>query len=268
MMDGTLPFSLQQAKQWFSSQDDSMKELPQSVYFRSYMLPANNHVARHSHSFAQFHFARKGSMRIDVAGKCWVIPAHYGIWIPHNTEHAVWALDDVYLENLDIDPDFLPESIGECKVVAISDFVREFIHYATTTTPECYDIGAKEGQLVSVLLDVILKLPEVELMLPWPHDAALIKVCRTIQESPSLEHAMEDWAHHLGMSARTFSRHFKKETGMPFSAWKQKMRLLESVVHLKKNKNVTAVALEVGYSSTAAFSYAFRQAFGVPPSSY
>ncbi|MDE5190902.1 hypothetical protein PYX08_07315 [Citrobacter freundii] len=28
------------------------------------------------------------------------------------------------------------------------------------------------------------------------------------------------------------------------------------------------MALDVGYSSTAAFSYAFRQAFGVPPSNY
>jgi hypothetical protein len=63
-------------------------------------------------------------MRIDVAGKCWIIPAHYGIWIPNNTEHAVWALDDVYLENLDIKPGFLEESINECKVVAISDFAR------------------------------------------------------------------------------------------------------------------------------------------------
>lgn len=245
-----------------------MKELPQSVYFRSYVLAADNHVGQHRHAFAQFHFARKGSMRIDVAGKCWVIPAHYGIWIPHNTDHAVWALDDVYLENLDIEPDFLPSPIDECKVVAISDFVREFIHYATTNTAERFDIKGKDGQLVRVLLDVILQLPEVELMLPWPQNAALMKVCRTIQESPGLEHAMEDWANHLGMSARTFSRHFKKETGMPFSAWKQKMRILESVIILKKNKNVTAVALEVGYSSTAAFSYAFRQAFGVPPSNY
>ena len=268
MMDDRPSFTATQAKRWISSPDDSMKELPQSVYFRSYVLAANNHVDQHSHAFAQFHFARKGSMRIDVAGKCWVIPAHYGIWIPHNTRHAVWALDDVYLENLDIEPDFLPASIDECKVVAISDFVREFIHYATTNTPERFDITGKEGKLVSVLLDVILQLPEVELMLPWPQNAALMKVCRTIQESPGQEHAMEDWASHLGMSARTFSRHFKKETGMPFSAWKQKMRILESVMILKKNKNVTAVALEVGYSSTAAFSYAFRQAFGVPPSSY
>ncbi|BBT70942.1 AraC family ligand binding domain-containing protein [Klebsiella sp. WP8-S18-ESBL-06] len=163
-----------------------MKELPQSVYFRSYVLEANNHVANHSHSFAQFHFAHTGSMRIDVAGKCWVIPAHYGIWIPHNTEHAVWALDEVHLESLDIEPAFLPVPIDDCKMVAISDFVREFIHYATTNIPERYDIKGKDGQLVSVLLDVILKLPEVELMLPWPHNAALIEVCRTIQESPAL----------------------------------------------------------------------------------
>ncbi|WP_052282577.1 helix-turn-helix domain-containing protein [Kluyvera genomosp. 1] len=263
-----MDFSPVPAKRWISSPDDSMKALPQPVYFRSYVLAANNHVDRHRHAFAQFHFARQGSMRIDVAGKCWVIPAHYGIWIPHNTDHAVWALDDVHLENIDIEPDFLPSPIDECKVVAISDFVREFIHYATTNTAERFDVKGKEGKLVSVLLDVILQLPEVELMLPWPQNAALMKICRTIQESPGLEHAMEDWASHLGMSARTFSRHFKKETGMPFSAWKQKMRILESVMILKKNKNVTAVALEVGYSSTAAFSYAFRQAFGVPPSSY
>lgn len=94
-------------KQWSSFPDDSMAELPQDVYFRSYVLEANNHVPPHSHAFTQFHFARKGSMRIDVAGKCWIIPAHYGIWIPNNIEHAVWALDDVYLENLDIKRAFL-----------------------------------------------------------------------------------------------------------------------------------------------------------------
>ncbi|MBA8563531.1 helix-turn-helix transcriptional regulator [Citrobacter freundii] len=255
-------------KQWNSFPDNSMTELPQDVFFRSYVLEANHHVPQHSHSFMQFHFARKGSMRIDVAGKCWIIPAHYGIWIPNNTEHAVWALDDVYLENLDIKPGFLEESINECKVVAISDFAREFIHYATNSISGHYDSQSKEGKLVSVLVDIILQLPEVAFVLPWPQDRELTKVCRTIQESPALEHSVEYWAQHLGMSARTFSRHFKKETGLPFSVWKQKMRILESVLMLKKNKSVTAVALDVGYSSTAAFSYAFRQAFGVPPSNY
>lgn len=199
-------------KQWSSFPDDSMAELPQDVYFRSYVLEANNHVPPHSHAFTQFHFARKGSMRIDVAGKCWIIPAHYGIWIPNNIEHAVWALDDVYLENLDIKRAFL-KRIDECKVVAISDFAREFIHYATNVISGHYDSQSKEGKLVSVLVDIILQLPEVAFVLPSPQDAELTKVCRTIQESPAREHSVEYWANHLGMSARTFSRHFKKKPG-------------------------------------------------------
>ncbi|VFS87417.1 Uncharacterised protein [Kluyvera cryocrescens] len=81
---------------------------------------------------------------------------------------------------------FYRRPIEECQVVAISDFVREFIHYATTNTAERFDIKGKDGQLVRVLLDVILQLPQVELMLPWPQNAALMKVCRTIQESPGL----------------------------------------------------------------------------------
>ena len=73
MMDDRPSFTTAQAKQWISSQDDSMKELPQSVYFRSFVLAANNHVDQHSHTFAQFHFARQGSMRIDVAGTARVL---------------------------------------------------------------------------------------------------------------------------------------------------------------------------------------------------
>lgn len=60
------------------------------------------------------------------------------------------------------------------------------------------------------------------------------------------------------MSARTFSRHFKRNW-IAFQRLEAKMRILESVLMLKKNKSVTAVALDVGYSSTAAFSYAFRR---------
>ena len=43
-------------KQWNSFPDNSMTELPQDVFFRSYVLEANHHVPQHSHSFMQFHF--------------------------------------------------------------------------------------------------------------------------------------------------------------------------------------------------------------------
>jgi AraC-like DNA-binding protein len=70
------------------------------------------------------------------------------------------------------------------------------------------------------------------------------------------------------MSVRTFSRRFKKETGVAFSEWKKRVRLLESVVMLKNKRSVTQVALDLGYSSPAAFTFAFRAMFGVPPTRY
>jgi hypothetical protein len=183
----------------------------------------------------QFHFARKGSMRIDVAGKCWIIPAHYGIWIPNNTEHAVWALDDVYLENLDIKPGFLEESINECKVVAISDFAREFIHYATNSISGHYDSQSKEGKLVSVLVDIILQLPEVAFVLPWPQDRELTKVCRTYK-NPRPWSIQLNTGRIIWVCLPVPFHAISKKTGLPFSVWKQKMRILESVLMLKKIK--------------------------------
>ncbi len=78
MVDKRPPFSSIQPKKWFSSQDDSMKELPQSVYFRSYVLEANNHVADHSHVFTQFPFCpyrqhahRRGGKMLGDSGALW-----------------------------------------------------------------------------------------------------------------------------------------------------------------------------------------------------
>lgn len=95
-----------------------------------------------------------------------------------------------------------------------------------------------------------------------------MRVCRDIQQTPDAPHGIEAWAARTGMSVRTFSRRFKKETGVAFSEWKKRMRLLESVVMLKNNRSVTQVALDLGYASTASFTFAFRQMFGVPPTRY
>jgi len=253
---------------WLSSQDYPMTKGPRPVHFRSYLLKSNTGVLPHAHEFAQFHFARKGNMRIEIEDKCWIVPSHYGIWIPANTEHSVWALDDVFLEGLDIETRFLSEPISACTAVTISDVAKELIHYANNVIPVLYDEHGKEGQLVSVLLDIILNLPQVDFVLPWPQNPVLNDMCRAIVETPGAAHFIESWSEKVGMSTRTFSRRFKKETGLSFSLWKQKMRIFESIIMLKQKKSVTAIALELGYSSTAAFSYSFKKIMGVSPTEY
>lgn len=246
----------------------SMSKGPRPVHFRSYLIESNTSVCTHVHEFAQFHFARKGNMRLETADNCWIVPSHYGIWIPAFMEHSVWAMDDVFLESLDIDTELLDNTISMCQAVAISDVAKELIHHASATIPELYDEHGQDGKLVSVLLDIIFNLPQVDFVLPWPKNPALNEMCRNILESPGAKHYIEMWSAKVGMSTRNFSRKFKTETGLSFNLWKQKMRIFESVIMLKQNKSVTTIALEMGYSSTAAFSYSFKTILGMPPTEY
>ncbi|WP_151995655.1 AraC family transcriptional regulator [Buttiauxella massiliensis] len=245
-------------------------KLARPVFFRSFMLAENVQSELHSHPFIQFHYAREGSLYISVENNSYIIPACYGLWIPAFMPHQVQTASEVMLENLDIDPDYYAATgfKAELKLVTVSDFARSFIHHATQTIPEFYDADGKEGRLVSTLIDVLNDLPAAGFAMTWPTAPALLEMCQVISESPDLPHLMEEWAERIGMSPRTFSRHFIKETGITFSNWKQRHRLLHSIILLRQSRSVTEIALMLGYGSTSAYTYAFRQLFGVSPSRY
>jgi AraC-like DNA-binding protein len=71
-----------------------------------------------------------------------------------------------------------------------------------------------------------------------------------------------------GASLRTFERLFSDETGLSLALWRRQSRLLASVSLLMEGKSIGEIAEAVGYDSAAAFSTAFKQCFGVPPSNY
>lgn len=242
--------------------------LPRPVYFRTCLLKKGALVRQHRHPFIEFLYAREGGMRVELEGRTLIVPVLYGIWIPADVPHRVWATSAVLLESLYIEQNAVTLDGNSCRVVLISNFVREFIHHATEHVPEQYDSAGDDGMLVKVLIAQIQKLPDAGFSLPWPYSPTLMRVCREIQEMPGEDHGIERWAANTGMSVRTFSRRFTKETGVAFSEWKKRMRLLEAVIMLKNNRSVTQVAFELGYSGTASFSYAFHKMFGVPPTRY
>jgi AraC-like DNA-binding protein len=67
---------------------------------------------------------------------------------------------------------------------------------------------------------------------------------------------------------RTFERLFVEETGLSLAAWRRQSRSLASLSLLAEGKSIGEVARAVGYESAAALSTAFKQCFGVSPSSY
>ncbi|OYR17725.1 helix-turn-helix domain protein [Brucella grignonensis] len=55
---------------------------------------------------------------------------------------------------------------------------------------------------------------------------------------------------------------------MSLRSWRRRLRLFRSIELLGGGLGVTQVAMELGYSSTSAFVYAFRTQMGCSPQAY
>ncbi|MEQ9721305.1 AraC family transcriptional regulator [Yersinia alsatica] len=141
----------------------------------------------------------------------------------------------------------------------------------TLTRAEAWEeavLSASQERLVSVILDEICSLPQVDLGLPMPQDARLLKIARALSEQPDDGRNMEEWASWAGISSRTLTRRFNAETGFSFSEWRQRVRLLRALELLAAGKPVTAIALGLGYDNVSAFIALFRRVFGTTPGRY
>ncbi|MNR28434.1 HTH-type transcriptional repressor of iron protein A [compost metagenome] len=118
---------------------------------------------------------------------------------------------------------------------------------------------------MDVLLDQLSSLPEVGFSLPMPQHARLLGLCNDLIEQPDQEVTLGQWADRMGMSEKTLTRLFQRETGLSFRTWRQRMRLLSSLNMLEEGCSVTEVALSYGYDSTSAFIAAFKRLLGFTP---
>ncbi|MCT4965149.1 helix-turn-helix transcriptional regulator, partial [Pseudomonas aeruginosa] len=85
---------------------------------------------------------------------------------------------------------------------------------------------------------------------------------------PAADWSLGDAARRLGVSPRTLTRAFQRETGLSFVQWLRRMRLLASLDALAAGHSILEVALDLGYDSQSAFSAMFRRTLGVSPSLY
>jgi AraC-like DNA-binding protein len=122
--------------------------------------------------------------------------------------------------------------------------------------------------LAALLLHEIPALRELPLALPLPTEPKLAALCRAFVRAPSSHATIEEWADQLGMSRRTFTRSFHRQTGLSLSTWRQQACLFAALPRLADGQPVTRVALDLGYESVPAFTTMFRRMTGIPPRRY
>ena len=222
---------------------------------------------RHSHRRAQFIYASFGVMTVITDAASFVVPPQRAVWMPGGVAHEVRCRNHVSVRTLYVETSARPDLPRTCRVIEVSELLRALILVATTLPIE-YDEEGREGRVMALILDEIADSAAVPLNVPMPQHERLLRICRSILANPGHADTLDEWARIAAMGRRTFTRMFRRETGMSFAAWRQHVRLMEALSLLATGHPVTSVAYDVGYSSPSAFTAMFRRTFGAAPTQY
>jgi AraC-like DNA-binding protein len=224
-------------------------------------------VAPHRHRRCQLLYSPAGVLTVATEHGAWVVPPDHCLWLPAGVEHEVKALGPLRTRSLFLEPDAAGGMPRRCQVLGVSGLMRSLIAEAVDLPVE-YALDSRAGLIMALLVHELRRLPEQPLSLPLPTHAALAQRCRWFLARPAAHETIEGWSAALAMSRRAFTRLFRRETAMSFSAWRQQACLLAALPRLAAGEPVTAVALDLGYDSPAAFATMFKRALGSPPSRY
>ncbi|MDR3512752.1 MAG: helix-turn-helix transcriptional regulator [Caulobacteraceae bacterium] len=224
-------------------------------------------VAPHRHRRCQLLYSPAGALTVATEHGAWVVPPDHCLWLPAGVEHEVTALGPWRTRSLFLEPAATPGMPPRCQVLGVSALMRSLLAEAVDLPVE-YALDSRAGLIMALLLQELARLPEQPLSLPLPTQPGLAQRCRWFLARPTAHETIDAWCAALAMSRRAFTRQFRRETGMSFSAWRQQACLLAALPRLAAGESVTAVAVDLGYDSPAAFTTMFKRALGAPPSRY
>jgi AraC-like DNA-binding protein len=246
---------------------DALQSVPRVVVALPKEQAFRQLVPRHCHQRAQFLYAIEGVMRVTTDVGVWLIPPRRGLLIAPGVAHELTMLTNVSMRSLYIVPAALPELVAGCRLIEVSSLLRELVQ-ALVAEPVEYPIPGRGEHLAALILSELGAAATVPISIPWPRDRRLVRVCEAIMDNPGDTRSIDEWAFHVGASARTLMRLFPKETSLPFRQWVQQVHLADAFCRLARGDSVGSIAAALGYASPSAFTAMFRRVLGKTPQDY
>jgi AraC-like DNA-binding protein len=219
------------------------------------------------HGLGQLLSLNSGSAAIEVEGVSWLLlPGRIG-WIPPQHVHSLtsqgaisgWSLYLPAVQSIHLPKKPLivrRSSLVEQIVIRISRLRQSHI------APEIL------GRLLAVLADEMMTSPSDGVCLPLPRDPRLMRVINKLRQHPATQYHLDHWAKEIGMSKRSLTRAFEKQTGLSLGQWIQNFRVSLAAEKLAAGYDITAAALSCGYMSISAFIKVFHSIMGTTPARY
>jgi len=246
---------------------ESEQPLSNPITVLSRAVTINSVVRKHTHQWGQFVYAHSGILAVSTSSDRYIVPPEQGVWLLPEIEHEVTMISDVKLTSFYFDTRLLNQLPTQCCVLQVNDFLKSLIKEANTIKNN-YQWHSTDGRLLRLILDRLALAPQEIFKLPYPKDQRLLTLLKEIQKSPENNSTLGEWGKLVGASARTLSRLFKKETGLNYSEWRQRLNIQIAITLLSQNESTNSIALHLGYESPSSFIYMFKSKTGMTPTFY
>ncbi len=224
-------------------------------------------IEKHSHRWSQLLFASEGVLAVESQVACWIVPTHRAIWIPAGVEHALKMHGRTFLQTVYFESHFAILKPLACGAYEISPLMRELILYACSKGI-IHGETEEDRNLIDFLAYQVCQLSPFPWKIPMPRDDRARRLAQRIIELPGTEESLRDLCQSIGSSLRTMQRVFSSELAIPLSRWRNQVKMVHAIQWLQSGRTITQIALDLGYESTSAFIFSFRQHFGVAPGQY
>lgn len=227
-------------------------EVPRPLVAAAKEFTAGVSTGRHKHRRAQLIFAISGLMIAKADHGTWVVPSGYALWVPAGINHEVTMRGAVSMRTIYVQSGATAGLPSACRVIAVSPLLEATL-VALSAEPALYDEHRRGGHLAALALDEIARAPETPFALAVPADARLRKLARALIANPGSSLNLDGWCDRIGVSRRTMTRLFRRQTGLSFGSWRRRLRILEAAARQADGEALAKIAGTLGYNNFAAF---------------
>jgi AraC-like DNA-binding protein/quercetin dioxygenase-like cupin family protein len=241
-----------------------------SVEILARSIKSGERLDPHMHRQAQLVFAARGVMQVQTPRGVWLVPPERAVWVPPRLEHSIDVLSDIEMRTVYFQPQWLAKqrttaAVTNEFVVRVGALMREAI--LAMFEPHCD--AARKLTLAQLVVMDLRDAGDASTFMPMPTHAKARQVANIILGDPAADRDLESLATEAGVSGRTLTRLFPEQTKLTLKSWKQRARVIAAIERLgQPGVSVKQVATALGFSSTAAFSFAFRDVTGETPTAF
>lgn len=252
---------------WHVHPSLNIKQAPSNVFMNFEAFLSNTETRVHSHPWGQVQLISGGILEMEAEDTRFLAPPHLAIWVPAGVTHKSYNRKPLAYCSINIATAMTESFPSQTSLIQVTPIVSAIVDDFRQRNISIAK-GSQDVRLIQVLLDQLATQKAEHHFLPSSRHKYLAPLLAAVEENPTDNSSLAEWAKQVHTTERTLARYCQTELGMSFTEWRLRVRYLYSMELLRSGHSVKEVALTLGYNQASPFIAMFKKYSGQTPEQY